>query len=199
MKIIRIALAGGPGSGKTSVLKHLEASVRQQEKTAVVFLPETATFHFTHRGKGLTEIEPLPVRQHYIYSSQLLSEEVAIRTADASAVETLILISDRGMMDLGVYLEPGDVKKASGLSELPFSHYDMVIYLSGGADISSDDTFRIETADARLKNEQRAYEIWKQTEKFCPFAVIPQKEQIDDKLLHAKEILNDFLGREIFV
>ena len=200
MEIIRIALAGGPGSGKTTVCSALKnASVQVPEDTALVFLPETATFHFSHRDPELTKEESIPVRQHYIFSSQLLTEKTAEDTAHTCGKKRLIMITDRGILDCAVYLAFEDFLKASGLKALPLSHYDLVLFFTGGADITEDATYRIETDDERKILADETYRIWSQVKDQAVFKEIPQQETAEQKIREAKQAVNTFLKETVFI
>ena len=200
MEIIKIALAGGPGSGKTTVCSALKnASTMLPEDTALVFLPETATFHFSHRDPVLTTEESIPVRQHYIFSSQLLTEKTAEDTAHACGKKRLIMITDRGILDCAVYLEHKDFLKASGLNGLPLDHYDLVLFFTGGADITEDDTYRIESDEERRILADKTYKTWSQVKDHISFKEIPQQETAEEKIREAKLAINTFLKETVFL
>lgn len=196
MRIVRIALGGGPGSGKTTVLNALQESLRPVPGTAVVFLPEVATFCFSHRSPGLTSQETPVVRQHYIYSAQILTEKTAIDTARAVHADRLVLLSDRGILDAGVYIAPEDIPDATGEREPDYAHYDAVLFFEGAADISNDDTFRIEAdEEARAVLARAAKREWSRAPHFYTFPLYPSPEE---KTAAVKAWLNNYLNASLW-
>lgn len=198
MKITKIAFGGGPGSGKSSVFEALRNCVSDKiPDTAVVFLPEAATFFFSNRGSTITAQESAEVRQHYIYSTQLLLEEAIIESAKVMHTENLIILSDRGILDCEVYVDESEVGKVTGKESIPYDHYDFVLLFTGIANIQSDTTFRTEENDEeRLRVANRSYRVWSRAKNLTE---IPQFPNVDDKIEMAKTILNRFLGQEMFL
>ena len=75
---------------------------------------------------------------------------------------------------------------------------DLVIFFTGAADISEDDTYRLESAEERRILADKTYRIWSQAKERATFIEIPQQETPVQKMREAKLVINAFLYEEIF-
>ena len=89
-----IALAGGPASGKSSVLRALK-NMKTSEEVKVLFLDETATVFLHNRPEEVSRRDDPLLRQHYILNGQRHAERLLLENCTDPERPTL-LITDRG-------------------------------------------------------------------------------------------------------
>lgn len=124
-KLVKIALTGGPCSGKTTVLSRAR-SYLEGLGVRVIAVPEAATLVFDAAGR-----EPSLKKEYAIVKTQLALEDALVAAVDPS-YDTVILC-DRGILDCSAYNTKSEWDAI--LSDLHLSttemlqRYDAVIHL----------------------------------------------------------------------
>lgn len=147
MRVIKIALTGGPAGGKTSVLKAINALVENKEdsdykniiylndtKIKLITIPETATELISN---GITPVEAKSVYdfQNILFAIQKSKESNALQTVKFGYdVDVCLFIYDRGLLDGRAYLNNKDefncIVAENDMKELEIlDNYDLVIDL----------------------------------------------------------------------
>ncbi len=191
-----IALAGGPASGKSSVLRALKTMPRSEE-VKVLFLDETATVFLHNRPEAVSALDSQLLRQHYILKGQCHAERLLLENC-ADAERVTLLITDRGAVDATVYLTNEEFKLFNTDPQSPYSRYTHAIFLEGDRLNFHDDetTTRLEADyDEIAALSARAYEKWSQHPSFY---VIPQQDTVEMKTKLAAEMINKILGTKVF-
>ena len=141
-----IALAGGPASGKSSVLRALKALPTAKDVN-VMFLDETATVFLHNRPAAVSALDVQLLRQHYILKGQCHAERLLLDNIPDSEKPTL-LITDRGAVDAMVYLTDEEFLLFETPAESLYERYSHAIFLEGDKLNFHDDetTTRVESS-----------------------------------------------------
>lgn len=168
--IIRIALTGGPCAGKTTALAKIIE--RFSDLGYLVYaLPETPTIFINASINFGT-----PDKQYFyniekaVLKYQIQMEDTFLELA-RSAQQPVLIISDRGTMDISTYMEPTiwqAMLDELGLSEVKLrdARYDAVIHMvtaAIGAEefyITGKNTPRHETAEQAREMDSRIMKAW---------------------------------------
>ncbi len=201
--IKRIAICGGPTSGKTGMIKRLKNLESDNGGMRAVFIEETANMFFEGISEDLLKNDNIVLRQTRIFRVQQHVENLAVRICE-DLKQSAVIITDRGVNDLYCYLKKSEVAENFTPDELSVlsSRYDSVYYLSPAkaddiADRISSNSARQETqADEILKICMDTYEAWV---KYYPnMNVIPQYPTADEKAAVIAKMINRDCGEEIF-
>ena len=196
MRIIVIALAGGPASGKSSVLRALKTMPRSDE-VKVIFLDETATVFLHNRPDSVSALDSQLLRQHYILKGQCHAERLLLENCTCAEKDT-VLITDRGAIDAMVYLTDEEFAELGVDRESLYGRYTHAIFLEGERLNFHEDetTTRIETSYEQIAAlSARAREKWS---RHPSFSVIPQQDTVEMKTKLAAERINELLGVKVF-
>ena len=191
-----IALAGGPASGKSSVLRALKALPTAKDIN-VMFLDETATVFLHNRPAAVSALDVQLLRQHYILKGQCHAERLLLDNIPDSEKPTL-LITDRGAVDAMVYLSDEEFLLFETPAESLYERYSHAIFLEGDKLNFHDDetTTRVESSYEEIAAlSARAREKWS---KHPSFSVIPQQGTVETKTKLVAERINELLGVEVF-
>ena len=192
-----IVLAGGPASGKSSVLRLLK-----QRKTVsdinILFLDEVATSFLRNCPPVVRDKYDPFLLQFYILRSQQFAENALIQNADPQ--KPTVLITDRGSLDAYVYLTEKERRAMDSENFAQFwERYDHVVYLKGCMEnyLVDRETQRLETDIEEVRaTEEKAFRVWSQCRSFhC----IGQQDNIEQKVSLVIQNIHDYLGRDVFM
>ena len=196
MRTYVIALAGGPASGKSSVLRALK-NMPTSGEVKVLFLDETATVFLHNRPEAVSALDAQLLRQHYILKGQCHAESLLLGNC-ADAEKDTLLITDRGAVDATVYLTDEEYALFGIPAETLYSRYSHAIFLEGERLNFHDDetTTRVESSYEEIAAlSARAREKWS---KHPSFSVIPQQGTVETKTKLVAERINELLGVKVF-
>lgn len=136
MKAERIVITGGPGSGKTSLIKYLENQGHQvmHEISREVILEA--------QREG---IEQLFLENPILFSAKLLEGRLK-QFRDGEDCQTQILFYDRGMPDVTAYMDFVNTHYPENFSEICLTYkYDKIFVLPPWEEIYEQDNERYES------------------------------------------------------
>lgn len=172
----KIVIAGGPCSGKTSVIKELKKRINPKYSSKVKFIDEVA-------NAVLIE-SPLASENRIEFQKTIFARQK--EEEEKIDVNIEVIISDRGKADAYVYLSDEEVKSIGDLANLNqvLSEYNAVIYLEKRDNTylkKDDDTIRVEnnSEEAEIVTT-RTKEVWMQHNNvICiePFNSIEEKAE----------------------
>ncbi|GHU08096.1 hypothetical protein FACS189431_3730 [Alphaproteobacteria bacterium] len=155
--IVKIALTGGPCSGKTtakSTLEHHFSRLGWQ----VVFIDETAT-QLIHAGAGPNCLDDIVAFEQAFVELQLSKEEIVDKRARSMTNEKILIICDRGILDAKAYMNEPDFDKVlteNNLNEVSaMGRYAGVFHLVTAAD-GAEEFYTKSNNEARLENVSEA-------------------------------------------
>ncbi len=190
-KPIKIVLAGGPCSGKTSVIKGLKKCINPKYVQNVKFIDEVAS---SVLSESRFSNENRLTFQETIFSRQSMEEE----ELDSNIK---FVITDRGKADAYVYLSDDEIKSVDGLGDLNqvLSEYDAVIFFekSDNAYLKrDDDTIRVENSAEETENvSTRTKEVWMQHNNVIVIQPFPS---VDEKAEYVAMQINKICKNNIF-
>ena len=165
MKILKVALTGGPCGGKTTSISTIEQEFTEKDYH-VVIVPEAATILINSgiRPFGKNKISMFEF-QKYVMNLQKYLEDTAEEFAKKSANKVIILC-DRGLMDDKAYVTDEEFKELlEYLNTTQFElmdRYDLVIHLVTAAD-GKEEYYTTENNGARTETPEEAREKDKKT------------------------------------
>lgn len=160
--IFRVALTGGPCAGKTTALAQI-ISQFSDLGFLVYALPETPTIFSNVSINFLT-----PDKQYFyniekaVLKYQLMMEDTFLELA-RNAPQPVLIVSDRGTMDISAYMEPTvwqALLDELGLSDIKLrdARYDAVIHMVSAA-IGAEEFYTLANNVARTEGLELAREI----------------------------------------
>lgn len=169
MKVLKVALTGGPCGGKTTSIKTIEEEFTERGYH-VIIVPEAATIlinsgirPFGKNGLSLYDF------QKYVMNLQLYLESVAEQAA-AEIDAPSIIICDRGLMDDKAYVTEEEFKKLMkeiGTTQFDlFNRYDLVMHLVTAADgkeefyTTANNEARTETPEEAIEKDKKTLAAW---------------------------------------
>ena len=188
-KVRRIAVTGGPGGGKTSVLR--EFARMQPGRIATV--PEVATLMFAHVFPPVHNAAARCAVQRAIFAVQRELEAVHAERLQGDQ----ILLCDRGTPDGAGYWPEGneaffDAMDARWEDEL--ARYDAVLFLEtaavGGLSIAAGNAIRTEDPAAAVEIDARLRDVWS---RHARLAHVAHQQDFDTKIGQAIAVLNAWL------
>jgi len=200
--VYRVALTGGPCSGKTSVLKAFTESLTNAGFD-VYIQPESATMLLN----GGFHVNPEDRKCIYYFERAIMFCQLTMeRSFVAFAKRTgrpSILICDRGLMDPRAYLTQEEWEKLlqeEDWSEEDFlKRYDLVIHMVTAA-YGAETSYTLANNQARMENPEEAIEIdmklreaWKEHEHFH---IIKCRNNFEEKAKEATSILMNLVQKE---
>lgn len=136
MKTKRIVISGGPGSGKTTLINHLESE-------GYICMPEISRNVIIEAQKE--GIEQLFLENPMLFSKKLLEGRLAQFT-EAASHENAITFYDRGMPDVTAYMDSIDSHYPEKFSETcNVNRYDFAFLLPPWEAIYLQDNERYES------------------------------------------------------
>lgn len=186
----RIALTGGPNSGKTTALSVLKETFGSK----IELVPEAATMIFSGgfpRKDGSRE--HVETAQRLIYFSTVHLEDLAMQTSSAD-----IVVCDRGTVDGAVYW-PGGIedffKSMHTTLEAELARYDAVIHLAPPlkAEFYQSTRVRTETLEEARQIDRKILKIW---ETHPNRLVIPSMNHYFQKAELIKDFVETLLPQE---
>lgn len=157
-KVFRIALTGGPCSGKTTLLNELK-KIYSTKGFFIITVSESARELLS---QGISRDDMLEF-ETLVAERQIENEEKAEKHVSDSDT---IIFYDRGLNDAFSYLDDSDKKKLKqhlGISSIEaWNRYDAVLFLETSAvsDCYEKDSYRIENADDAVRCHYRTLEEW---------------------------------------
>ena len=155
---LKIVITGGPGAGKTSVLKYLNDYLTNKGFD-VVIVPETAT-EIISAGITPSEIGQKAFQKNLLLM-QLAKEKYYTDMAE-HLKKDVIMIFDRGALDGKAYLDDeqfAEILDEIGMSEtMLISKYDALYYLETPAG-SNVEFYTVKNNPARSETPSEASEI----------------------------------------
>lgn len=182
-----IALTGGPGAGKTTVLELISPILLE----SVAVLPEAAGIVF---GGGFWRMESVQARkaaQKAIFHVQREFEDMVMNEGRWEAG-----LCDRGTLD-GLAYWPGDEKEFwesfnTSLKQ-EYSRYGAVIHLRSPAlrnGYNHQNPLRVETAEQAAQIDKKIYHIWKDHPGYVSIDSADSfQEKVDKALEHICSLL----------
>lgn len=191
MKIYKIVFTGGPGGGKTTILKQIASDLRENGYN-VFIVPETARM-FIENG-----IKPKPNDREYtlqfqdaILKEQLFKEQITEKFAKMeNNNQKTIILYDRAAIDNRAYLDSREdfdmLLKNNNVSELELiNKYDLVIHLVSLAatnkNLYVNDNERTESPEEALEKEKKTANAWtlhRNMKIVMPTETIEEKKEI---------------------
>lgn len=202
MEMIRIALVGTPGAGKTSVMRILKKSVCPSGY-GVGFVDEAATMLMRSNGeiRRLRETDPVAF-QDMVARTHTLNEAAGVEKAKREGYDRFMQITDRALHDAYVYLNDEQrrgLKYPVGSIEELNERYDAVLcfdYYGCGASIKAGNDLRAEKALSDIKRVcERSVEVYSTHKRFY---LIPPYGDIYDKAARVAEIINEVAMERVF-
>lgn len=157
MRIRRIAIGGGPCSGKTTALAWLKSDLEGRGYHYVI-VPEAAT-ELIEGGVAPWTCTSYDQFQHAVFEMQLSKETTFIHAAEAMDAEEVVIIYDRGIMDNKGYMTPDGFAALLdkwGLTEQDlYVRYDIVFHLVSTAK-GAINFYTLDNNEARAETPEEA-------------------------------------------
>ena len=169
MKVLKVALTGGPCGGKTTSISAIEEEFKERGYH-VIIVPEAATILINSgiRPFGNNNITMYEF-QKYVMKLQLQLEEHAEKAANDLDTKTIILC-DRGLLDDKAYVsekEFQELVKEQGISQFELmNRYNLVLHLVTAAQgkeefyTTTNNGARTETIEEAREKDQRTLAAW---------------------------------------
>jgi predicted ATPase len=189
LAIIRIAVSGGPGAGKTTLWR----TIAKAQPQRVVAVPEVATMLFSHVFPSVQNEHERCAVQRAIFSVQRSVEQIY----EGRMAADQILWCDRGVPDGAGYWPHGhsdffETMQTDWQAEL--ARYDAVLFLEsaavGGLSIASGNNTRTEDLVTACALDQRLKQVW---EAHPRFHHIPHETDFVLKLNNALKLAESLL------
>jgi thymidylate kinase len=167
-KIVRVVLTGGPCAGKSTAKQYVTDHFTNQGYR-VVFVDESPT-QLMQMGAGFTDQTDFFEFERAAMYLQVAKEDVMLDRARSMLHSKILLVVDRGILDIAAYLRPDQFNMLCGETHLCrhqiLRRYDHVFHLVTAADgapqhFSSDSNrTRYETSDQAIDADRRTYAAW---------------------------------------
>jgi predicted ATPase len=191
MGIVRIAVSGGPGAGKTTLWR----AVAQAYGARVVAVPEVATLMFSHVFPRVQSESERRAVQRAIFAVQHNLEHVY----EHRLGEGQVLWCDRGVPDGGGYWPDGpdhffETMQTEWRAEL--SRYSAVLFMEsaavGGMSIADGNHTRSEDLETAVQVDRRLHEVWCAHPKF---QLVPAERDFGAKIGKALDLVAELLSQ----
>jgi predicted ATPase len=191
LAIVRIAVSGGPGAGKTTLWR----SIAKAQRTRVVAVPEVATLLFSHVFPEVQSEDDRCAVQRAIFAVQRNLEEIhaARLTGDQ------VLWCDRGTPDGAGYWPRGQTHFFESMQtdwQAELARYDAVLFMEsaavGGLSIASSNRTRIEDIQTASALDERLKQVWQAHPRFVH---VPHESDFAVKLARARQLAERLLAR----
>ena len=200
-KIYKIAITGGPCSGKSTALSWLQNDFRKKG-FMVMFVPETAT-ELILGGISFDTIDENYNFEEYILKLQIEKERIFEEAAKhIKGYDNVIIICDRGTMDCKAYMSEIDFNhclKALNTNEIALrDSYDAVFHLVTAANGASDfynfqNHARRENLEEAIDADNRVLNAWVG---HPHLRVIDNSTDFEQKMRRLVGEITDFVGIE---
>jgi predicted ATPase len=189
MAVVRIAVSGGPGAGKTTLWR----TIAKAHRTRVVAVPEVATLLFSHVFPSVQSLEERCAVQRAIFAVQHNLEHVH----EGRLAADQVLWCDRGVPDGAGYWPHGqdhffETMQTAWQAEL--ERYAAVLFMEsaavGGLSISSANRTRTEDLRTATELDARLRQVWQAHPRFHH---IPHEADFVVKLARARQIAESVL------
>jgi len=190
MSIVRIAVSGGPGAGKTTLWRN----VAHAHGARVLAVPEVATLMFSHVFPGVQNESERRAVQRAIFAVQHNLEQVYEHRLGAGQV----LWCDRGVPDGGGYWPEGpghffETMQTEWRAEL--ARYSAVLFMEsaavGGMSISHGNDTRKEDLQTAVNVDRRLHQVWSAHPRFH---LVPAEPDFGAKLTKAQALVEQLLA-----
>ncbi len=198
-EIVKIAITGGPCSGKTTAMSWVQNAFTQMGYT-VLFVPETAT-ELISGG-----VAPWTCGNNYKYQFcqmklQLEKEAVFLEAAESMPVDKVLIVCDRGTLDNKAYMDEGEF--GAVLQELDTGEvelrdrYDAVFHLVTAAKgalgfyTTANNAARTETPEEAAQKDDRLIAAWTG---HPHFRVVDNSTAFEEKMRRLIAEIASFLG-----
>lgn len=169
MKVLKVALTGGPCGGKTTSIQTIEEEFEERGYHVIV-VPEAATILINSGirpfGKDCLSMYNF---QKYVMDLQFKFEDLATNAAEETSAKTII-ICDRGLLDNKAYVTDEEyqqlVKTYNTTQFELLNRYDLVMHLVTAADgkeefyTTDNNTARTETPKQAREKDQKTLLSW---------------------------------------
>lgn len=199
--IYKIAITGGPCSGKSTALSWLQSDFRKKGYMCL-FVSETAT------DLILGGITPTTIDDNYNFETAIMRHQIEKERIFEEAAkhvvgyDKVLIICDRGVMDCKAYmseLEFAHCLKALGTNEIALrDSYDAVFHLVTAADGAREfynlqNKARRETIDEAIEADKRTLNAWVG---HPHLRVIDNSTDFEKKMRRLVGEITDFLGTD---
>ena len=198
VQLHNIVLTGCPRSGKTTVIEALKDAVDPALKDVCIsFVDESAT-QLLRKDADMPRRDPIYF-QTRVALTEYINEDGGLISLFGRPEPIKIQICDRGLCDLFVYLE---AEQSSYISEMTpeyfLKRYSHVLYFSPyvADEVTEGNEFRYETEDEILLRERKGRDVWFK-HKNC--TEIPSFADVNDRITYTAKVLNEIIGKEIFL
>ena len=169
MKVLKVALTGGPCGGKTTSIKTIEEEFIERGYHVIV-VPEAATI-LINSGIRPFGVNGLPMYefQKYVMELQFRLEDMADEAAKEIDAKTII-VCDRGLLDDRAYVNEEEfnqlLKKFNTTKFELFSRYDLVMHLVTAANgkkefyTTENNEARTESVEEAIEKDERTLNAW---------------------------------------
>lgn len=184
MNVIRIAISGGPCSGKSTAIEYIKRYF--EKKDIPVFVLEESARILLENGADRSNMLEF---ENAVFNHQLEAEEKLdelIKEADVIEQESIIAIYDRGVVDAYGYLNEADrnkLIKRTGIDLInAWCRYDAVMFLETAENYETD-AERTESEEEARRISDSILSVWMG---HPHLRYIKAKEQIEDKFKSLK-------------
>jgi predicted ATPase len=188
-EIIRIAVSGGPGAGKTTLWR----TIAKTQRARVVAVPEVATMLFSHVFPELQCEDDRCAVQRSIFEVQRNLEQIYERRLAPDQV----LWCDRGTPDGAGYWPHGQHSFFECMQtqwQIELARYDAVLFMEsaavGGLSIKSSNRTRIEDIETASALDARLKQVWQAHPRFVH---VPHHADFGVKIARARELAETLL------
>ena len=198
-EITKIVITGGPCAGKTTGMSWVQNALTERGYR-VLFVPETATELITGGVAPWTCGSNIDYQKCQV-SLQLAKEEVFDQAARTMAVDKILIVCDRGVLDNKAYMKDAEFSMVCsdlGLDEVTLrDSYDAVFHLvtaAKGADefyTTANNSARTETAKEAAEMDDRLIAAWTG---HPHLRVIGNDQDFDSKMRTLIHEITSFLG-----
>jgi predicted ATPase len=190
LAIIRIAVSGGPGAGKTTLWRN----IARNHPERVLAVPEVATLLFSHVFPQVGNAAERRAVQRAIYAVQHSLEQLY----ESRLAPGQVLLCDRGSPDGGGYWPEGHERFFAEMNsewQAELARYDAVMFMEsaavGGLTIEANNLTRHEDRAAAVALDQRLRAVW------CAhpsFHHVPHELEFNQKLARGEAVAARLLG-----
>ena len=201
-KVYKIAITGGPCSGKTTALSYIQENL--ERKGFKVFVVNESASELILSGVSPTTIDSITTFESYIIKWQLDKEKVFEEAAShVRGFNKVVLLCDRGVIDCKAYIASLQFKQCLNmlhLNEISIrDSYDAVFHLVTAA-LGAEKFYTLENNKARYESPEEAIKTDRATLKAWTghphLRVIDNSTDFECKLRRLKTEVLNVLGED---